>query len=258
MALFLFGAVLSKVLGMASLGPAILLAFLVIFVFRPSVIGLVLARAKMSWEAHAFVAWFGPRGLNSLLLMLLVVHAGVPGGELLFSTVGVVVLASVALHGASATPSASGTAVEQQRLRRPWQKRGRALQLGCLSTTKETCPALSRRTSIHFSVNCPRPLSWTYAHGRAMTMMVPRSLGAYAYYQTTSPLGLLTNPEIASLSLTVPETMKLPAPVRRSNCEYLASVPRLWKVGSTRGAHSIPLNPYHWPSLDEIVALSTL
>ncbi|MCI0779466.1 MAG: hypothetical protein J4N32_05590, partial [Chloroflexi bacterium] len=58
----------------------------------------------MSWEARAFIAWFGPRGLNSLLLALLVVLADLPGAELLLATVGVVVLASVALHGSTATP----------------------------------------------------------------------------------------------------------------------------------------------------------
>jgi NhaP-type Na+/H+ or K+/H+ antiporter len=58
----------------------------------------------MSWEAHAFVSWFGPRGLNSLLLALLVVVAGVPGSELLLATVGLVVIMSVVIHGASATP----------------------------------------------------------------------------------------------------------------------------------------------------------
>ena len=57
----------------------------------------------MSWQAHAFVCWFGPRGLNSLLLALLVVAAGIPGSELLLATVGVVVMASVAIHGGSAT-----------------------------------------------------------------------------------------------------------------------------------------------------------
>ena len=58
----------------------------------------------MSWEAHVFISWFGPRGLNSLLLALLVVRAGVAGSELLLATVGVVVLASVAIHGSSAAP----------------------------------------------------------------------------------------------------------------------------------------------------------
>lgn len=104
LAFVLFGAVLSGILNTVSLGPALILAGLVIFVIRPSVLGLVLARAKMSWEAHLFVSWFGPRGLNSLLLALLAVQAGIPGSELLLATVGVVVIASVTIHGATATP----------------------------------------------------------------------------------------------------------------------------------------------------------
>jgi NhaP-type Na+/H+ or K+/H+ antiporter len=106
LAFVLFGAVLSGILGSVDVVPALVLAGLVIFVIRPSILGGVLARARMSWRAHAFVGWFGPRGLNSLLLALLVVHAGIPGAELLLATVGVVVLASVAIHGASAGPVA--------------------------------------------------------------------------------------------------------------------------------------------------------
>ena len=104
LAFVLFGAVLSGILDTVSLGPALILAALVIFVIRPSVLGLVLARARMSWEAHLFVSWFGPRGLNSLLLALLAVQADIPGSELLLATVGVVVIASVTIHGATATP----------------------------------------------------------------------------------------------------------------------------------------------------------
>ena len=107
LAFVLFGVVLSGILGTVSLGPTLGLAALVIFGIRPSVLGLVLSRARMSWEAHAFVSWFGPRGLNSLLLVLLALHAGVAGAELLLATVGVVVLASVAIHGATAIPSSA-------------------------------------------------------------------------------------------------------------------------------------------------------
>ena len=104
LAFVLFGAVLSGLLGTVDVVPALVLAALVIFAIRPAVLGLVLIRARMSWQAHAFVCWFGPRGLNSLLLALLVVQAGIPGSELLLATVGVVVMASVALHGGTATP----------------------------------------------------------------------------------------------------------------------------------------------------------
>ena len=94
LAFVLFGAVLSGILGSVAVGPALILAVLVIFLIRPPVLALVLSRAKLSWEARAFVSWFGPRGLNSLLLALLVVQAGIPGSELLLATIGVVVLAS--------------------------------------------------------------------------------------------------------------------------------------------------------------------
>ena len=104
LAFVLFGVVLSNILGSLDISPTLILAALVIFAIRPGVLGLVLARAKMSWPAHGFVSWFGPRGLNSLLLALLVVQADVPGGELLLATVGVVVLASVSIHGATALP----------------------------------------------------------------------------------------------------------------------------------------------------------
>ena len=71
----LFGVVLSSMLDSINLPVALALAGLVIFAIRPAILNLVLARARMSWEAKLFVSWFGPRGLNSLLLALLVVHA---------------------------------------------------------------------------------------------------------------------------------------------------------------------------------------
>ncbi len=102
----LFGAVLSELIGDADLLPALVLAGLVVFVIRPSTLTVVLLKARMSWPARWFIGWFGPRGLNSLLLALLVVVAGVPGSELLLAIVGVVVLASVVIHGATAWPVA--------------------------------------------------------------------------------------------------------------------------------------------------------
>ncbi len=100
----LFGIVLSGVFPDAPLWQSIGLAALVIFVIRPLSLGLVLLRARMSWEARGFISWFGPRGLNSLLLALIVVQADIEESELLLAVVGLVVLVSTVLHGASATP----------------------------------------------------------------------------------------------------------------------------------------------------------
>ena len=104
LAFVLFGAMLAGIIGTVSLPLVLGLAAILILVVRPAVLGIVLARTNMSWEAHALVSWFGPRGLNSLLLALLVVEAGVAGSELLMAAVGVVVLVSVTVHGGTATP----------------------------------------------------------------------------------------------------------------------------------------------------------
>jgi NhaP-type Na+/H+ or K+/H+ antiporter len=105
----LFGAVLSSELAHVELVEALVIAVLAVVLIRPLAVGgaLSLRRTHLSPAGRAFIAWFGPRGLNSLLLALLVVEQGVAGGEEVFGLVGVVVLVSVALHGATATPLAN-------------------------------------------------------------------------------------------------------------------------------------------------------
>jgi NhaP-type Na+/H+ or K+/H+ antiporter len=117
-AFILFGVAISGIFVEAPLVPALLLALIVIFVARPLAIGIVLRKAAVSNAARWFIGWFGPRGLNSLLLALLVVQAGVPGGEFLLAITGVVVTVSVFFHGASATPLSNlyGRAVEADTL----------------------------------------------------------------------------------------------------------------------------------------------
>lgn len=106
LAFILFGAVLSTMFGSVALVPVVALALIEIVVIRPAVLTLVLYRAKMSGTARLFIGWFGPRGLGSLLLALLVVQAGLPGADLLLAITGIVVLISILLHGSSATPLA--------------------------------------------------------------------------------------------------------------------------------------------------------
>lgn len=79
-------------------------AFFVIFVARPVSFFLSLVHARISQHGKIALAWFGPRGLNSLLLVILAIVAGLPTPATVFGIVGVVVLASVVLHGSSATP----------------------------------------------------------------------------------------------------------------------------------------------------------
>jgi NhaP-type Na+/H+ or K+/H+ antiporter len=54
----------------------------------------------------AYLGWFGPRGLASILLalILLVEYPGVAAGRTVFTVVAVTVLASIFLHGVTAAP----------------------------------------------------------------------------------------------------------------------------------------------------------
>ena len=103
-AFILFGAVLSTLVMTVPLAPALLLAAFALLVARPVAISIVLRRADISPSARAFIAWFGPRGLASLLLALLAVEAGVAGSEKTLAIAGIVVTVSVILHGVTATP----------------------------------------------------------------------------------------------------------------------------------------------------------
>ena len=103
-AFILFGAVLSTLVGTVPLGAALGLAAITIFVARPAAVAIVLRKAAMSPNARAFIGWFGPRGLASLLLAVLVVQARFPGGETILAIAGIVVTVSVVLHGVTATP----------------------------------------------------------------------------------------------------------------------------------------------------------
>ena len=102
----LFGAVLSTILDDVVWGEALALGLIAVLAIRPLAVGGVLKarRTNLSPQGRRFIAWFGPRGLNSLLLALLVVEAGVPEGREVFGIVGVVVLTSVVVHGVTATP----------------------------------------------------------------------------------------------------------------------------------------------------------
>jgi NhaP-type Na+/H+ or K+/H+ antiporter len=68
-------------------------------IMRTAVLVPVLASSGVDVRSRRLIACFGPRGLSSLLLVLLPVFAGVPGAERLFTITCLVVLLSVVLHG---------------------------------------------------------------------------------------------------------------------------------------------------------------
>ena len=85
----------------------------------------------------AFIGWFGPRGLASIVFALIALDDGVPDHQLLFSTVMMTILLSVFLHGLSSVPLVAAYS--------RWYQRGVAQQPGA----SEAKPTIMSRLRHH-------------------------------------------------------------------------------------------------------------
>lgn len=87
--------------GLTVINGKTLLFTAIALLIRTPVYLMSLLGSGVSTRARLLIAWFGPRGLSSLLLILLPVFAGLPEGRQLFAICSLVVLFSVVLHGGS-------------------------------------------------------------------------------------------------------------------------------------------------------------
>ena len=82
-----------------------LYAILSLTVIRMVPVAISLLGKKLDFATLCFVGWFGPRGIASVLYLLLVAQElGVEGYEQILSVIVLTVLLSVFLHGISAVP----------------------------------------------------------------------------------------------------------------------------------------------------------
>ena len=70
---------------------------------RPAAIGLSFIRSGLPAPHRAFIAWFGPKGVASILFAELVLKSDVAQKTLIFETAAFVILASIVIHGATDT-----------------------------------------------------------------------------------------------------------------------------------------------------------
>ena len=101
--LFTFVALGSSLIweGLKGVSVGVLVFAVIALLARTVVLSVALVRERLDRNSRRLIVWFGPRGLSSLLLVLLAVFAGVPGSERLFAVTALVVLVSVVLHGGS-------------------------------------------------------------------------------------------------------------------------------------------------------------
>lgn len=86
----------------------IIYSFLSLTILRMIPVVISLIGSKLDFSSMVFIAWFGPRGIASILYVLIVAREleGVEGLETVYAVVTVTVLMSILAHGFSARPLA--------------------------------------------------------------------------------------------------------------------------------------------------------
>lgn len=104
---FLFGAILVPPAIAAVSWSMLLYAALSLTVIRMVPVALSLAGTGLSWHTTLFIGWFGPRGIASVLYVLLLLDEGhLARGSTVEIVATLTVLLSVVLHGVTAYPLA--------------------------------------------------------------------------------------------------------------------------------------------------------
>ncbi len=114
------GAALTQIsfllVGAVVIGPALVdstwqvwvMAALALTVARIGPVALALIGTGMRWPTVAYIGWFGPRGLATIVFSVLVLtEADLPGTELIITIAAITVFTSVYAHGLTASTGAS-------------------------------------------------------------------------------------------------------------------------------------------------------
>ena len=83
-----------------------LYAILSLTVLRMLPVYISLIGTKLDFSTKLFIGWFGPRGIASILYVLIVVHkiGSIEGHETIYAVISLTILLSIFLHGFSANP----------------------------------------------------------------------------------------------------------------------------------------------------------
>ena len=111
----LFGSVVIPAVVDALNWQVFVYALLSLTVIRMLPIVLSLIGTEERIESRLFLAWFGPRGLASIVFAVIVLNNDLPGAELISVAVACTIILSAFAHGVTARPLASALATRLQR-----------------------------------------------------------------------------------------------------------------------------------------------
>src|SRR5918995_1874362 len=103
---FVFGALIVTTGYSEEIWPLFLFVPFVLLIARPAAIGLAFIRSGLPRAQQAFIGWFGPKGVASMLFALFVLESHAPERTLVFDVAAFVILGSIAAHGLTDTVGA--------------------------------------------------------------------------------------------------------------------------------------------------------
>ena len=103
---FIFGALIVATGYHGEIWRLAIFVILALLVARPVAILLSLIRSRLPGPQKAFIAWFGPKGVASMLFALFVLKSAVEEGELIFEIAAFTILCSIVAHGLTDTVGA--------------------------------------------------------------------------------------------------------------------------------------------------------
>jgi NhaP-type Na+/H+ or K+/H+ antiporter len=103
---FVFGALIVATGFDHSIPPLVVFVGFALLIARPVAVALSLFRTGLPQSERAFMAWFGPKGVASMLFALFVLKSSVGSGELIFDIAAIAILTSIVAHGLTDTVGA--------------------------------------------------------------------------------------------------------------------------------------------------------
>lgn len=103
---FLFGALIVATGFEGDILPLVAFIAFALLVARPAAIALAFIGSRIPGIQRAFIGWFGPKGVASMLFALFVLNSEATDRTLVFDIAAFVILASIVLHGLTDTVGA--------------------------------------------------------------------------------------------------------------------------------------------------------
>ena len=103
---FVFGGLIYATGFHHSVPPLVLFVLFALLLARPVAVMLSFIRTGIPKSEKHFMAWFGPKGVASMLFALFVLKSNVGHGELIFDTAAITIIASIVAHGLTDTVGA--------------------------------------------------------------------------------------------------------------------------------------------------------